>query len=558
MAKKNKIKVIPLGGLGEIGKNLTVFEYGNEIIVLDCGMAFPDEDMPGVDAVIPDITYLLKNQDKVKALFITHGHEDHIGCIPYFLNEINVPVYGTRMAIGLIEQKLKEFGRLSVSKLNRVNAGDVINVSKNFSVEFLRVNHSISDAAGVAIKTPAGVIVHTGDFKIDCTPIQGTMIDLARFGQLGTQGVLALMSDSTNAERPGYTMSESTVGEKFDSIFEKTKKRIIVATFASNVDRVNQIIAAAVKHNRKVAVSGRSMINMIEVATNLGYLEIPKGTLISLDEVRKYNNHQIVIITTGSQGEPMSALTRMAFSDHKKVEITKDDLVIISASPIPGNEKPVSNVINELYHKGAEVIHQSLMEVHVSGHACREELKIIMGLTKPKYFIPVHGEHRHLLKHSEIAYSMGIPEEKVFRLENGQVLELDRDEGKVTGTVPAGRVLVDGYGVGDVGNIVLRDRKHLSQYGIIIASITLTPKKKLVAGPDIISRGFVYVRENEDLMEALRQVATDSINDTLRSKNSDWTAIKTNLRSALGDFIYEKTKRKPMILPIIQEVDINE
>ena len=558
MAKKNKIKIIPLGGLGEIGKNLTVFEYGNEIIVLDCGMAFPDEDMPGVDAVIPDITYLIKNQDKVKALFITHGHEDHIGCIPYFLNEINIPVYGTRMAIGLIEQKLKEFGRLSVSKLNRVNAGDVINISKNFSVEFLRVNHSISDAAGVAIKTPAGTIVHTGDFKIDCTPIQGSMIDLARFGQLGTQGVLALMSDSTNAERPGYTMSERTVGEKFDSIFEKTKKRIIVATFASNVDRVNQIIAAAVKHNRKVAVSGRSMINMIEVATNLGYLDIPKGTLISLDEVRKYNNHQIVIITTGSQGEPMSALTRMAFSDHKKIEITKDDLVIISASPIPGNEKPVSNVINELYHKGAEVIHQSLMEVHVSGHACREELKIIMGLTKPKYFIPVHGEHRHLLKHSEIALSMGIPDENIFRLENGQVLELDKEEGKVTGSVPSGKVLVDGYGVGDVGNIVLRDRKHLSQYGIIIASITLTPKKKLVAGPDIISRGFVYVRENEDLMEALKQVATDSINDTLRSKNNDWTAIKTNLKNALGEFIYEKTKRKPMILPIIQEVDVNE
>ncbi|MBQ3111148.1 MAG: ribonuclease J [Clostridia bacterium] len=558
MAKKNKIKIIPLGGLGEIGKNLTVFEYGNEIIVLDCGMAFPDEDMPGVDAVIPDITYLIKNQDKVKALFITHGHEDHIGCIPYFLNEINVPVYGTRMAIGLIEQKLKEFGRLSVSKLNRVNAGDVVNISKNFSVEFLRVNHSISDAAGVAIKTPAGVIVHTGDFKIDCTPIQGTMIDLARFGQLGTQGVLALMSDSTNAERPGYTMSERTVGEKFDSIFESTKKRIIVATFASNVDRVNQIIAAAVKHNRKVAVSGRSMINMIEVATNLGYLEIPKGTLISLDEVRKYNNHQIVIITTGSQGEPMSALTRMAFSDHKKVEITKDDLVIISASPIPGNEKPVSNVINELYRKGATVIHQSLMEVHVSGHACREELKIIMGLTKPKFFIPVHGEHRHLLKHSEIALSMGIPDENIFRLENGQVLELDREEGKVNGSVPAGKVLVDGYGVGDVGNIVLRDRKNLSQYGIIIASITLTQKKKLVAGPDIISRGFVYVRENEDLMEALRQVALDSINDTLRSKNNDWAAIKTNLKASLGEFIYEKTKRKPMILPIIQEVDIAE
>ncbi len=556
MAKKNKIKIIPLGGLGEIGKNLTVFEYGNEIIVLDCGMAFPDEDMPGVDAVIPDITYLIKNQEKVKALFITHGHEDHIGCIPYFLDEINVPVYGTRMTIGLIEQKLKEVGRLSVSKLNRVNAGDVVNVSKNFSVEFLRVNHSISDAAGVAIKTPAGTIVHTGDFKIDCTPIQGTMIDLARFGQLGTQGVLALMSDSTNAERPGYTMSERTVGEKFENIFDSTKKRIIVATFASNVDRVNQIISAAVKHNRKVAVSGRSMINMIEVATSLGYLEIPPGTLINLDDVRKYNNHQIVIITTGSQGEPMSALTRMAFSDHKKVEITKDDLVIISASPIPGNEKPVSNVINELYKKGAEVIHQSLMEVHVSGHACREELKIIMGLTKPKYFIPAHGEHRHLLKHSDIALSMGIPSENIFRLENGQVLELCRDEGKVTGTVPAGKVLVDGYGVGDVGNIVLRDRKHLAQDGIIIASMTLTKENKLVAGPDIISRGFVYVRDNEDLMAALKTVAETSVKDTLISKHSDWTTIKTNLRSTLGDYIYERTRRKPMILPIIQEINI--
>ncbi|MBQ8003350.1 MAG: ribonuclease J [Clostridia bacterium] len=556
MAKKNKIKIIPLGGLGEIGKNLTVFEYGNEIIVLDCGMAFPDEDMPGVDAVIPDITYLIKNQDKVKALFITHGHEDHIGCIPYFLNEINVPIYGTRMAIGLIEQKLKEFGRLSVTKLNRVNAGDVVNISKNFSVEFLRVNHSISDAAGVAIKTPAGTIVHTGDFKIDCTPIQGTMIDLARFGQLGTQGVLALMSDSTNAERPGYTMSERTVGEKFDSIFEKTRKRIIVATFASNVDRVNQIIAASVKHNRKVAVSGRSMINMIEVATSLGYLEIPEGTLINLDDVRKYNNHQVVIITTGSQGEPMSALTRMAFSDHKKVEITKDDLVIISASPIPGNEKPVSNVINELYKKGAEVIHQSLMEVHVSGHACREELKIIMGLTKPKYFIPVHGEHRHLLKHSDIALSMGIPSEKIFRLENGQVLELSSEEGKINGSVPAGKVLVDGYGVGDVGNIVLRDRKHLAQDGIIIASLTLTKDNKLVAGPDIISRGFVYVRDNEDLMAAVKTVAETSVKDTLISKHCDWTAIKTNLRSSLGDFIYDKTRRKPMILPIIQEIEM--
>lgn len=554
MAKKNKIKIIPLGGLGEIGKNLTVFEYGNEIIVLDCGMAFPDEDMPGVDAVIPDITYLEKNCDKVKALFITHGHEDHIGSIPYFLREINVPVYGTRMTIGLIEQKLKEHGILSVSKLNRVNAGDTINVSKNFSVEFLRVNHSISDAAGVAIKTPAGTIVHTGDFKIDCTPIQGSMIDLARFGELGNRGVLALMSDSTNAERAGYTMSERTVGEKFENIFSSTKKRIIVATFASNVDRVNQIIAAAVKHDRKVAVSGRSMINMIEVASSLGYLDIPKGTLISLDEVRKYNNHQIVIITTGSQGEPMSALTRMAFSDHKKVEITKDDLVIISASPIPGNEKPVSNVINELYRKGAEVIHQSLMEVHVSGHACREELKIILGLTKPKYFIPVHGEQRHLLKHAAIGESMGVVPDNIFKLENGQVLELSGDSGKITGTVPSGKVLVDGYGVGDVGNIVLRDRKHLAQDGIIIAVLSLNKEGQLVSGPDIISRGFVYVRDNEDLIEALRCVADTSVKDTLISKHKDWSTIKINLKSTLGDFIYEKTRRKPMILPIIMEV----
>lgn len=554
MAKKNKIKIIPLGGLGEIGKNLTVFEYGNEIIVLDCGMAFPDEDMPGVDAVIPDITYLEKNRDKVKALFITHGHEDHIGSIPYFLREINVPVYGTRMAIGLIEQKLREHGILSVSKLNRVHAGDTINVSKNFSVEFLRVNHSISDAAGVSIKTPAGIIVHTGDFKIDCTPIEGAMIDLARFGELGNQGVLALMSDSTNAERPGYTMSERTVGEKFENIFSATKKRIIVATFASNVDRVNQIISAAVKYNRKVAVSGRSMINIIEVASSLGYLDIPKGTLISLDEVRKYNNHQIVIITTGSQGEPMSALTRMAFSDHKKVEITKDDLVIISASPIPGNEKSISNVINELYRKGAEVIHQSLMEVHVSGHACREELKIIIGLTKPKYFIPVHGEQRHLLKHAEIGESMGISPDNIFKLENGQVLELCAESGKVTGVVPAGKVLVDGYGVGDVGNIVLRDRKHLAQDGIIIAVLSLNKEGMLMSGPDIISRGFVYVRDNEDLIEALRIVADTSVKDTLISKHKDWSTIKTNLRNELGEFIYEKTKRKPMILPIIMEV----
>jgi len=555
MAKKNKIKIIPLGGLEEIGKNMTVFEYGNEIIVLDCGMAFPDEDMPGVDAVIPDITYLTKNKEKVKALIITHGHEDHIGCVPYFLREINVPVYGTRLALGLVEQKLKEHGILSIAKLNRMHAGDSVNVSKNFSFEFIRVNHSISDAVGVAIKTPAGVIVHTGDFKIDCTPIEGPMIDLARFGELGKNGVLALMSDSTNAERPGYTMSERTVGEKFESIFKNTKKRIIVATFASNVDRVNQIITAAVRNKRKVAVSGRSMINIIEVATNLGYLEIPQGTIIPIEDVKKYQNSQLVIITTGSQGEPMSALTRMAFSDHKKVEITKNDLVIISASPIPGNEKPISNVINELYKKGAEVIHQSLMEVHVSGHACREELKIIMGLTKPKYFIPVHGEPRHLIAHASLAHSMGIDDKHVFMMENGQVLEMNADGAKVNGTVQAGAVLVDGYGVGDVGNIVLRDRKHLAEDGIIIAVMSISAKEgKLVAGPDVISRGFVYVRDNEDLMDILRGVCEKSVQDTLISKQKSWTNIKTNIRNDLGDFIYERTKRKPMILPIIMEV----
>ncbi|MCD8048614.1 MAG: ribonuclease J [Clostridia bacterium] len=554
MAKKNKIKVIPLGGLGEIGKNLTVFEYGNEIIVLDCGMAFPGEDMPGVDAVIPDITYLEKNKDKVKALVITHGHEDHIGCVPYFLRDINVPVYGTRMTLGLVEQKLAEHGILSVSKLIRIHAGDECCISRNFTVEFIRVNHSISDAVGVAIKTPAGVIVHTGDFKIDCTPIEGAMIDLARFGELGKRGVLALMSDSTNAERKGYTMSERTVGEKFEEIFKNTKKRIIVATFASNVDRVNQIITAAARNKRKVAVSGRSMINIIEVATNLGYLEIPQGTLIPIEDVKKYQNHQLVIITTGSQGEPMSALTRMAYSDHKKIEITKNDLVIISASPIPGNEKAISNVINELYKKGAEVIHQSLMEVHVSGHACREELKIIMGLTKPKYFIPVHGEQRHLINHASLALGMGIDQKNIFMMENGQVFEMGSDGAKVTGVVPSGKILVDGYGVGDVGNIVLRDRKHLAEDGIIIAVLSLTKDGKLAAGPDIISRGFVYVRDNEDLIETLRIEAERSVKDTLISRQKDWNTIKTNIKNDLGDFIYERAKRKPMILPIIMEV----
>ncbi len=552
MAKKSKLKIIPLGGVQEIGKNLTVFEYGGEILVLDCGMAFPDDTMPGVDSVIPDMTYLINNKEKVKAVVITHGHEDHIGSIPYLLRSINVPVYGTRLTLGLVEQKLKEYGILSISHLNRIQAGDTVKISNNFTVEFIRVNHSISDAVGMAITTPAGTVVHTGDFKIDCTPILGSMIDLARFGELGKNGVLALMSDSTNAERPGYTMSERTVGEKFEEIFANTRQRIFIATFASNVDRVQQIINAAVRNKRKVAVSGRSMVNIIEVASILGYLKIPEGTLIPIEDVKKYHDHQLVIITTGSQGEPMSALTRMAYSDHRKIEITRGDLVIISASPIPGNEKTVSNVINELYKKGADVIHQSITEVHVSGHACREELKIILGLVKPQYFIPVHGEERHLKRHAEIGAEMGIDKKNIFRMEIGQVLEMDRSSAKISGTVPSGAVLVDGYGVGDVGNIVLKDRKNLAENGIIMVVMAIDSRNnRLVSGPEIISRGFIYMRDNEAIMEELRRVAQTSVQDSLISKQHDWSTIKSNVKSALSDFVYEGTHRRPVILPVI-------
>ncbi len=555
MAKKTKLKIIPLGGLQEIGKNMTVFEYGNEIIVLDCGMAFPDDDMFGVDSVIPDMTYLMNNREKVKALVVTHGHEDHIGSIPYFLKNINVPVYATRLTIGLIEHKLKEHGILSVAKLNRVQAGESVQVSRNFKVEFIRVNHSISDAVGMAITTPAGTVVHTGDFKIDTTPIMGGMIDLARFGELGKNGVLALMSDSTNVERPGYTMSERTVGEKFEEIFKNTRQRIFVATFASNVDRVQQIIDAAVHNRRKVAVSGRSMVNIIEVASLLGYLKIPENTLIPIEDVKKYNPHQLVIITTGSQGEPMSALTRMAFSDHKVIEITHGDLVIISASPIPGNEKTISNVINELYKKGADVINQSLADVHVSGHACREELKIILGLVKPKYFIPVHGEERHLRRHAALGEKMGIDRKNIFRMEIGQVLEMDASGAKITGTVPSGAVLVDGYGVGDVGNIVLRDRKRLAEDGIIMVVMGINSKTNaLVSGPEIISRGFIYMRENEEIMDELRRVALLSLQEALLSRQHDWTTIKNGVKNALSSCIYEGTHRSPMILPVIMDV----
>ena len=555
MAKAKKLKIIPLGGLDEIGKNLTALEYGNEIIMVDCGMAFPDDDMPGVDMVINDITYLEKNWSKIKGIFLTHGHEDHIGGLPYFLKAINVPVYGTRLTIGLVEHKLKEHNLLSSVKLVRAKYGNVIYAGQYFSVEFVRTNHSIADSAALAIKTPVGTVIHMGDFKIDTTPIVGDMIDLARLGELGKEGVLAVLSDSTNVERPGYAMSERSVGEKFEQIFKGCNKRIIVATFASNVHRVQQIIDAAAKNGRKVAVSGRSMENIVEISILLGYMKVPEGVLINIDNIKKYRPNQVVIITTGSQGEPMSALTRMAFSDHRKVEVTKDDLIIISATPIPGNEKSVSNVVNELFKIGAEVIYKSLAEVHVSGHACQEELKLILALTKPKFFIPVHGEHRHLVLHKELAQKVGIPEKNSFVLSNGQVLELDSKTAKIAGTVPAGKILVDGLGVGDVGNIVLRDRKHLSQDGLIIVVVTIShDSKEIVSKPDVISRGFVYVREAESLIEGVKHVAGESISDCLGKRNMDWSTLKSSMKASVAKYIYEQTKRSPMILPIIEEI----
>lgn len=555
LAKAKKLKIIPLGGLDEIGKNMTVFEFGNEIILVDCGMAFPDDDMPGVDIVLNDISYLEKNYQKIKGIFLTHGHEDHIGGLPYFLKAINAPVYGTRLTIGLVEHKLKEHDILSRSKLIRTKPGTVINAGQNFKVEFIHTNHSVADSAALAIKTPVGTVVHMGDFKIDTTPIVGDVIDLARLGQLGKEGVLALMSDSTNVERPGYAMSELSVGEKFEQIFASCNKRIIVATFASNVHRVQQIINAAVKNGRKVAVSGRSMENIIEISILLGYIKVPEGVLITLDNIKKYKPSQVVIITTGSQGEPMSALTRMAFSDHKKVEITKNDLIILSATPIPGNEKSVSSVVNELFKIGAEVIYKSLAEVHVSGHACQEELKLILSLVKPKFFIPVHGEHRHLVLHKDLATKVGIPEKNSFVLTNGDIIELTTNEAKITGTVPSGKILVDGLGVGDVGNVVLRDRKHLAEDGLIIVVATISKDtKSLMSQPDVISRGFVYVKEAENLIDGIRYIAQDSISECLSKRNCDWAILKAALRSSVSRYIYEKTERNPMILPIIEEI----
>jgi len=549
-----KVKITPLGGLHEIGKNLTVFEYENDILILDCGLAFPDEDMPGVDMVIPDITYLEKHKNRIRGIVLTHGHEDHIGAIPYVLKQFNVPIYGTKLTLGILKYKLQEHGILNSTKLNVINPGESFKLGE-MKVEYIRSNHSIADAVAVAIHTPAGVILHTGDFKIDTTPIDGSMIDLARIGELGKKGILALMSDSTNAERPGFTMSERTVGKTFDHIFEGCEKRIFVATFASNIHRVQQIINAAVKFGRKVAVSGRSMENVLSAAIELGYMKIPKNTLIDIDEIGRYPKEKLVIITTGSQGEPMAALSRMAFSGHKKANIEGGDLVIISASPIPGNEKAISNVINELLKHGAEVVYEALADVHVSGHACQEELKIILSLANPRYFIPVHGEYKHLYAHKELARTVGIPNKNILLLENGKQVELSYKEAKVTGTVPAGRVLVDGLGVGDVGNIVLRDRKHLSEDGLIVVVVAIDREgHQVVSGPDIISRGFVYVRESEDLMGEMREIAMDTVNMCLDKNALDWNTIKTKLRNEVGGFIFNKTKRKPMILPVIMDV----
>ncbi|SHM25827.1 ribonuclease J [Ruminococcus flavefaciens] len=552
--KKTPVKIIPLGGLNEIGKNMTVFECSNDIFILDCGLAFPDADMPGVDIVIPDFTYVERNKEKIRGIVITHGHEDHIGGLAYLLKKINVPVYATRLTIGLIEGKLKEQGLYGKVNLNIVEPKKTVKMGC-MAVEFIKVNHSIPDSVGMAIHTPAGVIVHTGDFKVDYSPIDGKIIDLARFGELGSRGVLALMADSTNAERAGYTHSERTVGESFDKLFQKGEgKRIIIATFSSNIHRVQQIVNCAERYGRKVAVFGRSMVNVINTAIELGYLDVPDGIFIDIEMMNRYESERIVLITTGSQGEPMSALTRMAMNDHKKVNITPMDFIIISATPIPGNEKFVTRVVNELMKSGAEVVYEAMYEVHVSGHACQEELKLMQALTKPKFFIPVHGEYKHLKKHADLAKQMGLPSENVIIAEIGNVIETDGNTMKVVSQVPAGRVLVDGLGVGDVGSIVLRDRKHLAQDGLIIIVIGIERStNEIVAGPDIISRGFVYVRESEELMEEAKGLLTDTLANCSASELREWNSLKGKLRDALSDYIYQKTKRSPMILPIIME-----
>ena len=552
--KKSRLKIAPLGGLGEIGKNITIFEYEDEIVVVDCGLEFPEDDMLGVDLVIPDVTYLIKNKDRVKGIVITHGHEDHIGAIPYILKQINLPIYATKLTIELIKNKLEEHHLLNSTKLHVVEAGKTVNFGK-IKAEFIRSSHSIPDAVMIAMHTPVGVVLHTGDFKVDYTPIDDKIMDLGRIAELGNNGILALLSDSTNSEKKGFTMSESSIGDVFGRLFQGNKKRIVVATFASNVHRVQQIVNSAVKYGRKIAVCGRSMINMIDAARRLGYIEVPDNVFIDIDMIKNYTDDQLVIITTGSQGETMSALTRMANGEHKKVTLTPNDMVIISATPIPGNEKGVSRVINELMKSGVEVIYSSLEAIHVSGHACQEEQKLILALAKPKYFIPVHGEYRQLKAHMETAKQMGIEQENIFILENGKVLELNENEAKFNGTIQSGKILVDGLGVGDVGNIVLRDRQHLSQDGLIVIVMTMDSNTgEVISGPDVVSRGFVYVRESENLMDEVKQVISEEVRKCEENSIRDWSTIKSNIKDTLRDYIFKKTKRNPMILPIIMEV----
>ncbi len=552
--KKSNLKIIPLGGLQEIGKNITVFEYEDEIILVDCGLEFPGEDMLGVDLVIPDVTYLIKNKEKIKGLVITHGHEDHIGAIPYILKQISMPIYATQLTVSLIKNKLEEHKLLKTTKIYTVKQGQTVKF-KHMQVEFINSNHSIPDAVMLAITTPVGTILHTGDFKIDYTPIDDKVIDLNRIAELGNKGILALLSDSTNSERKGFTMSESSVGEVFDRLFLNNSKRIVVATFASNVHRVQQIVNSSIKYGRKIAVCGRSMMNMIDAAIELGYIKGAEDVFIDIDNIKNYRDDQLVIITTGSQGEAMSALTRMANGDHKKVTITPNDMVIISATPIPGNEKYVSKVIDELMKIGAEVIYSSLEDVHVSGHACQEEQKLIMTLAKPKFFVPVHGEYRQLIAHAETAKKLGIEPKNIFIMSNGRTLELNENEATLTTSVPNGKVLVDGLGVGDVGNIVLRDRQHLSQDGLIVIVVAMDSSTgEIVSEPDVVSRGFVYVRESENLMDDIKRVIYEEVKKCEESHITDWATIKSNLKDTLRDYIFEKTKRNPMILPIITEV----
>lgn len=553
----SKLSIIPIGGLGEIGKNMMVIRYGNNIILVDSGLTFPEDEMLGIDIVIPDISYLIENKDKIKAILLTHGHEDHIGAMPFVLKELNVPVYGTKLTLGLLEVKLKEAGINKKAKLQTIKPRDNLKIGP-FSIDFFRVSHSIPDCVGLAIHTPIGTIVHSSDFKFDQTPVDNEIIDTSKLAQLGEEGVLVLLSDSTNSEKPGYTLSERTVGRIFRQAFTQDKGRIIVASFASNIHRLQQVITTAHYHGRKVAIVGRSMVNVVEVASQKGYLNIPQDTLIDLDQIGNFPKNKVVIITTGSQGEPMSALTRMAMSDHSRLEIIPGDTVIISANPVPGNEKMVSRIIDQLYKLGAEVIYENVDGVHVSGHGSQEELKIMLNLIKPKFFIPIHGEYRMLIKHAQLAEEIGIPSKNIFVLENGQIIDFTKNSGKKSGKIAAGRVLVDGLGVGDVGNIVLRDRKQLSEDGILIVVVTIDEKTgEVLAGPDIVSRGFVYVRESEELIEEAKKRVKQVLSSCEKEKITEWSVIKTNVKEILNKFLYEKTKRRPMILPIIMELNKN-